>query len=220
MSYLLLHEHWVVAGLDQVRDVGMPQGVQRQGLRQPSALRARWNERSKVRTTAAPARSDGHIARGVANCSWPAGDSQSLRRSTIQSNSHCQNSPSARARALRSLCPADLTRAETPVLRNVRVRTDLDVLQHRQLPASQSVGKGDFERQRVALGRQPALRPGGILLVDDIVGRVEELLKLIESQASTPGRKSSSAVWRGEFHPKTIWLGTSLKTVSQKGARP
>jgi hypothetical protein len=54
-----------------------------------------------------------------------------------------------------------------------------------------------------------------------VVGRVEELLKLIESQASTPGRNVViGRVWRREFHSKTIWLGTSLKTVSQKGAQP
>jgi len=36
-----------------------------------------------------------------------------------------------------------------------------------------------------------------------VVGRVEELLKLIESQASTPGRNVViGRVWRREFHSK------------------
>lgn len=38
MADLLLYEQWVIAGLDEVGDVGMPQGVHRQLWRQTCRL--------------------------------------------------------------------------------------------------------------------------------------------------------------------------------------
>jgi hypothetical protein len=89
------------------------------------------------------------------------------------------------------------------VAQDVRVGTEVDVLQHRDLSAPQPVGVGDLERSRVPQGRKPAFGAVGELVIDDVVRSVEERLELVLGQTATPGATASSVVCRGAFQSKT-----------------
>jgi hypothetical protein len=94
------------------------------------------------------------------------------------------------SRSVRALGPAHLDSTEVAVRRDVWVRAEVNVLQHRQLATSQSVGVANLDRNGVAERWQPALGAGGVLLVDNVVGRVEQRFHLIE-------RQRTPAWWNG-----------------------